>query len=60
MGKRHAGGGGGLFIDVGPGVGLRRVLAELEQADKKTESISHTQGTASEGRQNIQENRKNR
>ena len=32
---RGLGGGGGIFIDVGPGVGLRRVLAELEQADKK-------------------------
>ena len=30
LGRGMPGGGGGLFIDVGPGVGLSRVLAENE------------------------------
>ena len=50
--------GGGILDRRGPRGGSQTRTGGARTSRQKTESISHTQGTASEGRQNIQENRK--
>ena len=58
IGRIHrwgAGQRGGWILDRrGPGGGSQTRTGGARTSRQKTESISHTQGTASEGRQNIQ------